>query len=172
MENKIQVPKRVYTFRRDQVVTGDVRGFLREYDPFRLSNSRLAELAGNLLISFEGAEDMCVVSTHPELRVLLRRLHAIWPWSAYFLDLDRPIGPSSFLNDKPLLAIGLSIADVTLCYRRATDHLQITCGPQLQQFYNTCHDVANRLGIRAGLSTQQIANRHLAIHNQFKDVLP
>ena len=167
---KTQSQTTVYTFRREQVLQGDVRQFLDHFDPIRLSNSRLKELAGNLVIAFEGCEP-CAVSTHPELRILLRRLHAIWPWAGYFLNLKRPLGHSSFVNDRPLLAIGLSLSDLSFCHRERTDELWVCYGPQLHEFRNTCHIVSNRLGSRAGISTKKLTARHLAIHEQFEGVL-
>jgi len=157
----------LYTFRYDQIVAGDVREFLEKFDPFRLSNSRVRELYGNLVLGFEGVENSAVF-THPEVRVILRRLHAIWPWSGFFLDLENPVGPSKSINNYPLLGLGLSLSDMWICQWAKTNEARIKVGPQLQQYRNTCLDVVNRLGKKTGLSAEVIQARHLAIDKQFQ----
>ena len=157
----------LYTFRPDQILTGDVREFLEKYDPFRLPNSRIKELFGNIVLGFEGVEN-AAVATHPEVRVLLRRLHAIWPWSGYFLNLEKPIGPANAINDFPLLGIGLSLSDLVMCRWAKSNQLRIRVGPQLSQYHGTCLDVLYRLGKRAQLPEEAIYARHPAINAQFK----
>jgi hypothetical protein len=156
----------LYTFRYDQVVTGDVRGFLEQYDPFRLPSNRIRELFGNLVLGFEGVEN-AAVSTHPEIRVLLRRLHAIWPWSGYFLNLERPIGPANAINNFPLLGIGLSLSDMVMCRWAKTDQFRIRVGPQLSQYHTTCLRVLYQMGKRAQLPAEAIYARHMPINEQF-----
>lgn len=170
MMKKTQSQRTVYTFRREQVLQGDVREFLGNFDPIRLSMSRLKNLAGNLILAFEGSEP-CAVSTDPELRLLLRRLHAIWPWSGFFLNLERPIGASSFVNDRPLLAVGLSLSDLIICYWERTDEVRLRYGSQLEQYRSTCHEIADRLGQKAGISARDIALRHNSINEQFEGIL-
>src|ERR1035437_4149491 len=167
IQNKHKQEQVLYTFRFDQVVTGDVREFLEKYDPFRLPSSRIRELFGSLVLGFEGV-DNAAVATHPEIRVLLRRLHAIWPWSGYFLDLERPLGPANAINDFPLLGIGLSLSDMVMCRWAKTNEARIKVGPQLQVYRNTCLDVVNRLGKRARLSAETIQARHMAVAKQFQ----
>jgi hypothetical protein len=125
IQNKHKQEQVLYTFRHDQIVAGDVREFLEKYDPFRLPGSRIKELFGNLVLGFEGVEN-AAVATHPEMRVLLRRLHAIWPWSGYFLDLEAPIGPANAINNYPLLGIGLSLSDFVMCRWATTNQLRIS----------------------------------------------
>jgi hypothetical protein len=157
----------LYTFRRSQILTGDVREFLEKYDPFRLPSSRIGELFGNIVLGFEGVED-AAVPTHPEVRVLLRRLHAVWPWSGYFMNLEMPMGPTNFINDFPLLGIGLALSDMVMCRWATTNELRIKAGPQLSQFHTTCLAVLYRLGKRAQLRDEAIYARHPAINQQFK----
>jgi hypothetical protein len=76
IQNKHKQEQVLYTFRQSQILTGDVRDFSTQYDPFRLPSTRIRELFGNLVLGFEGVENDAV-STHPEIRVLLRRLQAI-----------------------------------------------------------------------------------------------
>ena len=170
---KIQIQQKqfiIHTFRRDQIETGDVREFLTQYDPFRLSNNRVGELFENLSLDFEGVEKGAV-STHRQVRVLLRRLHAIWPWSGFFMNLSQPMGPSNRINDLPLLALGLSLSDLTWCRWEATQQSQLKVGPQLQIFSGICHDVVNRLGKRAQFSPEILQARHEAVTRQFNHVL-
>jgi hypothetical protein len=145
IQNKHKQEQVLYTFRQSQILTGDVRGFLEKYDPFRLPSRRIRELFGSLVLRFEGMED-AAVSTHPEVRVLLRRLHAIWPWSGFFLHLEMPMGPANAINDFPLLGIGLSLSDMLVCRWETTNQLRIKAGPQLGQYRATCLDVLSRLG--------------------------
>ena len=157
----------LYTFRLDQILTGDVREFLEQYDPFRLPSSRIRELFGSLVLGFEGVEN-AAVATHPEIRVLLRRLHAIWPWSGYFLNLEKPIGPANAINDFPLLGIGLSLSDMVMCRWAKTNEARIKVGPQLTQYHTTCLAVVYQLGKRAQLPAEAINARHMAINKQFQ----
>lgn len=168
---KIQIKRKqepvLFTFRYDQIVAGDVREFLEKFDPFRLPSSRIQELFGNLVLGFEGMEN-AAVSTHPEVRILLRRLHAIWPWSGYFLDLEKPLGPANCINDFPLLGIGLSLSDMVICQWAKTDQLRIRVGPQLSEYHTTCLRVLYKLGKNAGIPAEAIYARHPAINAQFK----
>jgi len=55
MKDNIQDSKQItiYTFRRQQIETGDVREFLTSFDPFRLPRNRLQDLCGSLVLKFE-----------------------------------------------------------------------------------------------------------------------
>ena len=161
----------LYTFRHDQIVTGDVREFLEKYDPFRLPSSRIRDLFGNIVLRFEGVEEDATVSIHPEVRRLLRRLHAIWPWSGYFLNLEASIGPANAINNYPLLGIGLSLSDMLMCRWAKTNQLRIKVGPQLTEYHTTCLRVLYQLGKRAQLPAEAIYSRHMPINNQFKQGL-
>jgi len=167
IQNKHKQEQVLYTFRLDQILTGDVRDFLEQYDPFRLPSSRIRELFGNLVLGFEGVED-AAVSTHPEIRVLLRRLHAIWPWSGFFLNLEKPIGPANSINNFPLLGLGLALSDMVVCRWATTNQLRIKVGPQLTEYHTTCLRVLYQLGKRAQLPVESIYARHPAINAQFK----
>jgi hypothetical protein len=171
MEDKQQQCVRRYRFRRDQVGTGDVRKFLEEYDPHRLPNSRVAELFGGVAFDFD-VSDPVEVPQHPALRILLRRLHAIWPWSGFFLALDQPLGPAVGINKVPLLALGLCISDFEIFVRPAKRESRLTIsGPQLRKFRDIAHDTVDRLGRRAGLPTIVIQARHDAVAAQLNLVL-
>jgi hypothetical protein len=113
MTQKFQIQKTVsiYTFNQTQIQNGDVKDFLVKYDPFRLSQADLRRLFGNLAVDFEGIEEDQIVPTHPALRILGQRLHAIWPWSPFFLHLECSLGPSGPVGDFPLFALGLCISD-------------------------------------------------------------
>jgi hypothetical protein len=170
IQNKHKQEQVLYTFRHDQIVAGDVREFLEKYDPFRLPSSQIKELFGNLVLGFEGVEN-AAVATHPEMRVLLRRLHAIWPWSGFFLNLEAPIGPANAINNYPLLGIGLSLSDFVMCRWATTNQLRIRVGPQLSQYHATCLAVLYRLGKQAKLLDEAIYARHAAINKQFNQGL-
>jgi hypothetical protein len=141
----------------------DVRIFLTEFDPFKLPNDRIVDLFGVIHLHFEGVAD-CIVPTHPELRILLRRTHAIWPWSAFFLDLDQPLGPPVGVNETPLLALALCVSD------RWCDRVQANrvIKPQLRRFLHFSHEAIDRLAKRAQLPTQITEARHLVINQQIR----
>jgi len=166
MNKNNQMQNSTYTFTRSQIQQGDVREFLVKHDPAKLTNERLAELFGGISLHFAGVGDSEVAS-HSELRILLRRLHAIWPWSAYFMDLDRPLGPAITANNKPLLALALCVAD------RWCDEIQArrAIKPQLQRFKFNCHEAVDRLAKRAGLNASVIQDRHQAVTQQLQPLL-
>jgi hypothetical protein len=172
MKDKIQVQQQrsVYTFSTSEIAKADVRDFLAGYDPVRLSNRRLEKLFGRVIIRFEGITEG-EVPTHPQLRPLLRRLHAIWPWAGFFLDLKQPLGPKTGINQLPLQAFGLCVADVKLGFWHQTDQVHFSFGPQLRRFYDNCHEVVDRLGKRASLSKEALQARHEAVCRQFNDIL-
>jgi hypothetical protein len=165
---QIQNPQVRYTFRRDQIETADVREFLTLFDPFRLPGSRVRDLFGNVVIDFEGVD--CAVPAHQEVRVLLRRLHARWPWSGFFLDLNRPLGAANPVNQSPLLVVGMALSDLAIIHWEVTNRYGLRVGPQLNQYQSLCHDVVNRLGKRAQLPARVIKVRHTAIDEQFKQL--
>jgi hypothetical protein len=166
MKNKIQNQKSIYTFGRSQIAQGDVREFLVKFDPARLSNDKVRELFGTISFIFEDIEKR-EVHTHSELRILLRRLHAIWPWSAFFLNLTEPLGPDVGTNKKPLLALALCVAD------RPFNEVQLlnVVKPQLRRVQFRSHEAMNRLGKRVGIPTRTIEARHRAIDRQFQPFL-
>jgi hypothetical protein len=157
-----------YTFRRDQIGTADVREFLMQYDSFRLPGSRIQDLFGNVVIDFGGVD--CAVAGHQEIRVLLRRLHAIRPWSGGFLDLNRPLSAANPGNQFPLLVVGMAWSDLAMIHWEATNQFGLRVGPQLEQYQSLCHDVVNRLGKKAQLPARGIKVRHTAIDEQFKQL--
>jgi hypothetical protein len=171
MKDKIQDSKQItiYTFRRQQIEMGDVRRFLTSFDPFRLPPNRLQDLCGSLVLKFEDihAGD---VPLQPQLRILLRRIHAIWPWSGLFLNLDHPIGCAGPFNNFPLLAVGLCVSDFKLGLWDGTRQALLEVGPQLHEFYQVCHDVVARMGNRIGLPVEVIAAWHQAVESQFKHI--
>ena len=166
MKDKIQKQHSIYTFQRSQISTGDVREFLTKYDPARLPHHQVAELFGGISFQFEGI-DAGEIHTQSEPRILLRRLHAIWPWAAYFLNLDQPLGPAVGLNKTPLLAMAMCVAD------RPFDEKQILhiVKPQLRRFQFRSHEAVDRLGKRAGIPARYVAARHRAIDKQFQPYL-
>ncbi len=93
----------IYTFRRQQIETGDVREFLTSFDPFRLPRRRLQDMCGSLVLKFEDVQT-CDVPLHPQLRILLRRLQSVPQWSGICLNWDHPIGGAGPYSDSPLLA--------------------------------------------------------------------
>jgi len=166
MNTTNQIQNRSYTFTRSQIQRGDVRAFLTQLDPAKLTNDQLAALFGRLHLAFDGIAD-CEIPTRGELRILLRRLHAIWPWSGFFLDLEQPLGPALGANTKPLLALALCVADRWIDAAQA--HRVIR--PQLQRFLFTAHDTIDRLGKRAGQKASVIQARHEAATRQFQALL-
>ena len=166
MNDKIQNQQSIHCFTRSQIARGDVRDFLTKYDPARLSNSRVAELFGAISFKFEGIEDG-EVHTNGELRILLRRLHAIWPWSGFFLNLKESVGPGMGLNKTPLLALAMCVAD------RPFDEKQVlnTVKPQLRRVLFRSHEIIDRLGKGAGIPARTIAARHRAVDKQFRTIL-
>jgi hypothetical protein len=100
-------------FRRDQTGTADVREFLTRYDSFRLPGSRVWNLFGNVVTDFEGVD--CAVAAHPEIRVRLRRLHAIWSWSGFFLALNRPLGRRKYGQRVPVAGRGAGLMLAIFC---------------------------------------------------------
>jgi hypothetical protein len=164
MKNKItklQHPK--YTFRQSHILRGDVRELLTQLDPHRLPNARLADLFGRIHLQFEGIAD-CEVPNHPELRILLRRMHAIWPWSGFFLDLERPLGPSVGVNQTPLLALAMCVSD-RWCGKAQAERV---IKPQLMRFLHYSHEAIDRLAKRAQLPAQTTAARHVAVTQQIQ----
>lgn len=91
----------------------DVREFLIAFDPSRLPRNTLQDLCGKLVLKFEEIQTGDV-PLHPQLRILLRRMHAIRPWSGLFLNLDHPIGCAGPFNNFPLLAVGLCLSNFKL----------------------------------------------------------
>ena len=166
MNKTIQIPSSAYTFTRSQIQQGDVREFLAKFNPARLTNDRLAALFGGIHLSFDGLAD-CEIPTHGELRILLRRLHASWPWSAYCMDLTRTLGPDIGANKKPLLALALCVADRWI----GTEQAHRVIRPQLQRFIFTAHDVIDRLGKRGGQEAGALHARHQAVTQQFRTLL-
>ena len=166
MNKKIQIQNRTYTFTKSQIQQGDVREFLKKHDPAKLTNERLAELFGGISLRFDGVGDSAVAS-HSELRILLRHLHAIWPWSAHFMDLIQPLGPAIAANEKPLLALALCVCD------RWYDEAQArrTIKPQLRHFHFYAHEAIDRLGRRSGFSEVIMADRHQAVTEQLRPLL-
>ena len=168
MNNKTRTQRNsIYTFVASQIQRGDVRDFLAKHDPFRLPTTRVRELFGSLVLGFQGLVPSEVPS-HPELRLLLRRLQAIWPWGAYFLDLNQPFGEAEGVNKFPLLALGLCVSDIRILKTKST-----TCyvaGSCLTQYIGECHAAVDRLGRRAGLPPGIIAARHLAVNAQFQHI--
>ena len=150
-----------YIFSRSQILPGDVRDFLTKYDPFKLPNDKVRKLFGSLAIQFEDVTD-CVAPTHPELRILLRQMHAIWPWSAYFLDLDQPLGPPVGVNQTPLLAVALCISDRWCSPVQANRVIK----PQLRRFQHYSHAAIDRLSKRAQLPADVVEARHVAVTQQ------
>lgn len=166
MKDKIQQQQSNYAFQRSQILDGDVRDFLTQFDPARLANSRVAELFGGIHLEFECVAE-CEIPNHSELRILLRRLHAIWPWSGYFLDLTRPLGPVTGVNKTPLLAMALCVADRWYDDTQASRVIK----PQLRRFAYDANAVIDRLAQRAGLDAEAIAARHAAVNHQFQNIL-
>ena len=166
MKDKVQNQKCIYKFTRSQIATGDVREFLAKYDPARLDNSRVAELFGAISFQFDGFEEG-EIHAHAELRILLRRLHAIWPWSGFFLNLRESLGPKVLLTKTPLLALAMCVAD------RPFDEKQIlhTVKPQLRRFQFRSHEIIDRLGKRAGIPVRTLKARHGAVDKQFRTFL-
>ena len=173
MKDNIQDSKQItiYTFRRQQIETGDVREFLTSFDPFRLPRNRLQDLCGSLVLKFEDIQTGDV-PLQPQLRMLVRRMHAIWPWSGVFLNLDLPIGCAGPFNDFPLLAVGLCISNFKLGLWDDRQQARLEIGPQLHEFHRVSHDVVTRMGNRIGLSAEAIAARHKVVDLQFKDIFP
>jgi hypothetical protein len=164
MKDKIQKQQKTsYTFQRSEILQGDVRGFLTTYDPFKLPNDRVRDLFGAIHIHFEDVAD-CIVPTHPELRILMRRAHAIWPWSAFFLDLNEPLGPRVGVNETPLLALALCVAD-RWCDRT---HANRVIKPQLRRFQHYSHEAIDRLSKRAQLPADVVEARHVAVTQQIQ----
>ena len=165
---KDKIPKQQqtnYTFQRSQILQGDVRDFLNQFDPQRLTNGRLAGLIGGIQIEFEGIAE-CELPSHSELRILIRRLHAIWPWAGFFLDLEKPIGPAMGVNKTPLLAMALCAADRWYDDGQASRVIK----PQLRRFVFNANAVIDRLGQRVGLSAGVIAARREAVARQFQGI--
>jgi hypothetical protein len=171
MKDNIQDSKQItiYTFRHEQIETADVREFLTSFDPFRLPRNRLQDLCGSLVLKFEDIQTGDV-PLHPQLRILLRRMHAIWPWSALFLNLDHPIGCAGPFNNFPLLAVGLCLSDFKLGLWDATREARLEVGPQLHEFCRVSQDVVARMGHRIDLPSAAIAARHAAVESQFKHI--
>jgi len=164
MKNKIPGQQNTrYTFQRSHILRGDVRDFLTKYDPFRLPNNRILDLFGSIQLQFEDVAN-CVVPTHPELRITMRRMHAIWPWSAFFLNLDHPLGPPVGVNETPLLALALCVSDRWCGQTQATHVIR----PQLRRFLHYSHASIDRLAKRAELPAQIIEARHLAVTQQIQ----
>ena len=166
MKDKIQNQQSIHRFTRSQIAQGDVREFLTKYDPHRLENSQVAKLLGAISFKFEGIEEV-EVHTNGELRILLRRLHAIWPWSGFFLNLRESLGPKVRLNKTPLLALAMCVAD------RPFDEKQVlhTVKPQLRRVLFRSHEIIDRLAKRAGIPARTIKARHSAVDKQFKSML-
>lgn len=169
MKDKNKINQCIYTFSKPQIQRGDVRDFLAKHDPFRLSNNRVESLLGRVVICFEGIS-VSEVPIHPQLRPLLRRLHAIWPWSGFFLDLTEPLGPACGINKLPLQALGLCLTDVKLALWQKSEHAHFAIGPQLQHFFNDCHEVIDHLGRRTSLSSDTLHARHDAVSWQFNGI--
>ena len=166
MNTNNQTQNHTYTFTRSQVQQGDVREFLANHDPAKLTNDQLAALFGRLHLAFDGIAG-CEIPAHGELRILLRRLHAIWPWSGFFLDLEQPLGPAIGANQNPLLAMALCVADRWI----GTEQAHRVIRPQLQRFIFTAHDVIDRLGKRGGQEARALQARHQAVIQQFQTFL-
>jgi hypothetical protein len=166
MNNRKFIHDYAFTFNRSQISKGDVGDFLAKYDPHKLANDRLAELAGRINLRFEDIGD-AEVPAHSELRILLRRMHAIWPWSAYFLDLAQPLGPATAANEKPLLALALCVCD------RWCDESQArrVIKPQIRRFVFHSHAAIDRLGKRAQMKSEILVTRHEAVDRQFQPIL-
>ena len=79
MKDKIQNQQSIHRFTRSQIAQGDVREFLAKFDPMRTSDTEVKDRFGAISFQFEDLEGG-EVNNHAELRILLRRLHAIWPW--------------------------------------------------------------------------------------------
>ena len=166
MKDKIQNQQSIHRFTRSQIAQGDVREFLTKYDPPRLDNSQVAKLFGAISFKFEGIEEV-EVHTNGELRILLRRLHAIWPWSGFFLNLKESLGPGMGLNKTPLLALAMCVADRT----SGEDQVLNVVKPQLRRFQFRSHEIIDRLAKRAGIQARTIKARHSAVDKQFKSKL-
>jgi hypothetical protein len=166
MKNKNSMQHYTYTFQRSQIANGDVRDFLAKYDPHKLNNDRLAEFAGRINFRFANMGE-AKVPVHSELRILLRHLHAIWPWSAYFMDLTQPLGPDIAANKKPLLSLAMCVCD------RWCDETQarLVIRPQIQRFLYYSHESIDRLGKRAQLQSKTLVARHEAVAEQFQPIL-
>ena len=173
MKDKIQVQQQgsVYTFSKSQVCAADAREFLNQYDPVRLSATRLRECFAGVTIKFEGMGSDQTVPTNLAVRILFQRLHAIWPWAGFFLQLNEPLGPTGPVNDLPLFALGLCISDFTLCLWDSKHEAFLRVGPQLRAYRTTCHDVVDKLGKRVALPASVLDLRHVAIDEQFAHAL-
>lgn len=166
MKDKIQIQKQIYTFGRSQIASGDVREFLAKFDPMRTSDTEVKDRFGAISFRFEDLEGG-EVNNHADLRILLRRLHAIWPWAGYFLDLDEPLGPEVGVNKTPLLALAMCAADRPLDAKQMLHVVK----PQLRRFLFWSHEAIDRLGKRAGLQSRTTRARHRAVDKQFQSFL-
>lgn len=125
-----------YTFRKKDVITRNITGFLRLYDPLEFTQAELQSLFGSLTFELEGLSENRDWATIPEARRLLHALHMEWPWMGYFLDLNRPFGPSRTLCAVPMLAHTLCVVTPEIhtwdkpsrsCVRVNPDHLLLLC---------------------------------------------
>ena len=91
-ENTDSQGEKHYFFRRDEVLSLDLQGFLQRYIPTRLTPFQLRNLFGRLTLEIEDVVKCGDIATIPETRKLIRTLHRGWPWVGFFLDLDNHLG--------------------------------------------------------------------------------
>ena len=161
-----------YLFRRDQVLSTDLREFLRRYEPSRLNPFELRTLFGSVSIELEDAVKCGDLLSVPEARTLLRGLDAVWPWIGFFLDLTKPLGSPDTLGSLPMLAYGLSIIDLELIAwdRTATCSVRPNKA-QFLEFQDRCFRAVTTLGCRAEIPFDVLVDRKNAISGQLTRIL-
>ena len=166
---KITVPHKVYTFQQKHISDGDISGFLNNNDPLKMNDQELARM-GSLIIRFEKCPAK-EIPLHLPIRNLVRKVYFDWPWAGYFLNLEKPLGTNFGINQFPLCAFGLCLADIKMLTWEKEDTGRIELGPQFHDFVARSHYVIQMLGEQAGLKSEIVKARHVSVAAQFKRIL-
>lgn len=161
-----------HIFRHTQVLSLEFDDFLRLYDPGRLSPLQLRTLFGQVSFELEHATDWGEMATTPEARKFVRDLHAAWPWAAFLLNFDKPLGPSQMIGAVPMLAISLCLVDLHICTWDALGQCAIRVDEgQIRMCRDHAFNVVDQLGRRAEIPAEVLLGRKEAVQKQLQPIL-